>query len=67
MFEKIRNLFNKKEENSSGRKVPDEVNDPDSIYYVDPKKYGVKPGVVTWEYLNALYDMTERYEQDQEK
>ena len=64
MLRKIRELFNREEKNVQGKIIPSEVNDLNSIYYVDPEKYGCKPGGITWRYLDAVYNMAEKYEKD---
>lgn len=50
-------LFRKKLALAQHRPVPPMPGalDPRSPYYLNPEEYSCKPGVVTWEYLNAVY------------
>ena len=33
-----------------------ETSEKVDVSNIKPENYGCKPGVITWEYLNALYD-----------
>ncbi|MHA2069646.1 MAG: hypothetical protein ACXABY_35230 [Candidatus Thorarchaeota archaeon] len=39
-------------------KPPPGIDDPEAPNYINPEDYGCRPGVISWEYLNATYDAT---------